>query len=240
MIVVQGGTMPPASALAGQTVAAFAVGEHEVTWGEWKSVRSWAVTNGYDLGGIGAGSADDHPVRNVNWYDVVKWCNAKSEMERLSPAYHVDGATYRSGEFAPTVLAASIGYRLPTDLEWEWAARGGANTQNFAYSGSDDLGAVAWFYDNSGGALVDQWTGRGTWPVGQKQANELGLYDMSGNVFEWCFDAFGANHRKACGGHWLGSAAQNTVNYRALGNPTSRGTTATGSIGFRLFRSLGH
>jgi hypothetical protein len=98
MVSVQGGTLPSSSQLAGQTVTTFQIGKYEVTWGEWKEVRDWAVANGYtDLVNVGAGSAGNHPVRNVSWYDVVKWCNAKSEKEGLVAVYSVNGTVYRSG-----------------------------------------------------------------------------------------------------------------------------------------------
>jgi hypothetical protein len=77
MISVQGGMLPQGSGLSGQMVGDFQIGKYEVTWGEWKTVRAWAAANGYDIGTTGQGTADDHPVRDVNWYDVLKWCNAK-------------------------------------------------------------------------------------------------------------------------------------------------------------------
>jgi hypothetical protein len=82
MVPVLGGVLPQGSELAGQRVATFYIGRYEVTWDEWQEVRDWAVNNGYsDLSGVGASSGDNYPVRNVNWFDVVKWCNAKSEKE---------------------------------------------------------------------------------------------------------------------------------------------------------------
>jgi sulfatase modifying factor 1 len=204
MVVVQGGTMPMFSALAGSVISTFQIGKYEVTWDEWQEVRAWAATNGYtDLAAVGVGSAGNHPVRNVNWYDVVKWMNAKSEREALAPVYWVGDAVYRTGQTSPLLQTNANGYRLPTDPEWEWAARGGLSSQSYIYSGSNDAKAVAWTWENSSGALVNISYNRGTWPVGQKAANELGLYDMSGNVWEWCEDFVSSiSARRIRGASW--------------------------------------
>ncbi len=181
MITLEGGILPQSSQLAGTVVETFQIHSYEVTWGEWQAVSAWGAANGYDLQGVGEGSSAQHPVQKVSWLDAVKWCNAKSEREGLEPVYEVAGAVYRTGQIEPSVNGQSDGYRLPSQAEWEWAARGGLSSGGFTYSGSNDLRAVAWFAGN---------TSDGPKPVGTKQANELGIHDMTGNVWEWCQDIY--------------------------------------------------
>ena len=234
MVRVAGGKLPKSSKLAGQVVASFEIGKYEVTWGEWKSVRDWAVNNnkGYDLAGVGdtepSGSADNFPVTGVSWYDVVKWSNARSEQEGMTPVYQVSGATYKTGQSVPTESASANGYRLPSEKEWEWAARGGVSSKGYTYSGSNTVSEVGWTYENSSD---------GTKAVGTKAANELGMYDMSGNVLEWCFDLVGTSNRRIRGGSWFVSADGATVGNRADGKYPSFGHN---DFGFRLARSSGN
>jgi formylglycine-generating enzyme required for sulfatase activity len=229
MVSVLGGTLPDGSELKGQVVNDFQIGKTEVSWGDWKIVRDWAVANGYsDLANVGAGIGDNYPVTNVSWYDVVKWSNARSEKEGMTPVYQVSGATYKTGQSVPTLNASANGYRLPSEKEWEWAARGGVSSQGYTYSGSNTISAVGWTYENSSD---------GTKAVGTKAANELGIYDMSGNVWEWSEDVANTSYRRIRGGSWYYNADFATVAYRdSYFNPAYRSY----SFGFRLVRSSGN
>ncbi len=213
--LVTGGTLPASSELGAVAVGTFSIGKTEVTWGEWKPVRDWAVANGYtDLTGVGKGVGDNYPVMAVNWYDVVKWCNARSEKEGKTPVYTLNGAVYKIGEVAPTEVASANGYRLPSEKEWEFAARGGTQTKGYRYSGSNNLDKVGWYSGNSGFAVRE---------VGKKQANELGIFDMSGNLLEWCgswYPGYEGSFRVIRGGFCGVSAEDCAVAYRInVGDP---------------------
>jgi formylglycine-generating enzyme required for sulfatase activity len=156
----------------------------EVSIELWESVRAWGNTHGYDLV-AGGSSGAKHPVHSVNWYDVVKWNNARSEKEGKVPAYYEDGAmiqVYRSGEKAPAGVKWDAGYRLPTEAEWEKAARGGVAGKLYPW-GTDEIDPTLANYGDSKKG--------GTTPVGSYGANGYGLYDMAGNVWEWTWDWYG-------------------------------------------------
>jgi formylglycine-generating enzyme required for sulfatase activity len=224
---VAGGKLPATSELSGQSVSAFYIAKTETTWGKWQSVRTYAAANGYDIGSAGAWSGREYPVTQVSWYQVVKWCNARSEQEGLTPAYKLNGLVYKTGDSAPQVDAMANGYRLPTDAQWEFAARGGVNTQNYEYSGSNDINAVAWYNGNSGDA---------TYPVGTKLANELGASDMTGNVSEWCESFFLGvefSSRVVRGGNYRITAPGCRVAFRDMYGPS---TSNNLGIGFRVAR----
>jgi len=177
-ILVEGGTFSMGSTSGDNideqpvhsvTVNGFYMSKYEVTFEQYDRFCNDTGISKPDDDGWGRGTM---PVINVSWYDAVEYCNWLSEKEGLTPCYSGRGETI-SCDFSAN------GYRLPTEAEWEFASRGGNNSRGYKYAGSDDPDAVAWYWDNSSSK---------THPVGEKDPNELSLYDMSGNVYEWCWD----------------------------------------------------
>ena len=185
-------------------VSLFYMDRYEIPRKQWNLVREWALTNGYADLGPGFAPADNHPITQITWYDAVKWCNARSEKEGLTPVYYTDSDhldVYRTSSLdldAAKVNWPGNGYRLPTEAEWEKAARGGLSGHHFPWP-------------SFGGDFTNHWDGskgnaynsgdpfdNGTTPIGyyngaqapdgSDMANGYGLYDMAGNVNEWCWD----------------------------------------------------
>lgn len=235
----------------------------EVTWKQWNEIREWALKRPdvggdersffvYEFDGPGAGKADDHPVVSVTWFDCLRWCNARSEKEGLTPCYTVGGEILRRKvDSAPDCNPAASGYRLPTVQEWTYAARGGLVGKRFPW-GDTISHDNANYYSAVGmrdaeGHLYDVSKTRGchpkyaaepfpyTSPVKSFAPNAYGLYDMVGNVAEWAWASKGSS-RVTCGGSWDADA-------RGLRNASTAVHNGPGerddTIGFRTIRRAG-
>lgn len=179
-----------------------------------------------------SGLGQNLPVYNVSWYDAIEFCNRLSEAEGRQKAYDIDGDIVY-------LIFDSNGYRLPTEAEWEFGASGGLNSNNYIYSGSNNIDEVAWYSRNSNGMCKE---------VGLLKPNELGLYDMSGNVYEWCWDWISdyssgnnanpsgpenGNYRVGRGGSWYSTDYYCRVEDRSSSEPENYND----NLGFRVVLS---
>ncbi len=188
-------------------VNSFAIGKYPVTQALYKSVMG--INPSYFLD-------DNNPVEYVSYYDAVEFCNRLSVKDGLEPCY------FKSGNKMNLDFTKN-GYRLPTEVEWKFAAKGGNKSHDYTYSGSDDLDEVGWYVSNA----------NNTHEVGQKKPNELGIYDMSGNVWEWCSGVF-EDKSVIRGGSYNTSSIDCIISCRSKKFPTA----CNCNIGFRIVRSI--
>ncbi len=233
------------------TLSPFYIGKYPVTQAEYEAILTAAGIYWEDNQFEGN---PNNPREKVNWYATLVYCNLLSLAEDLTPAYSITGSTdphhwgaiptqWNTSWNAVVCNWNADGYRLPTEAEWEYAARGGTNVPDYLYAGSDNIDEVAWYWENSG--IGEERT---THPIGLKQANGLELYDMTGNVWEWCWDWWGnytstpqtnptgpasSYERVVRGGSWYMPAECCRITFRVVGDPFN----SVGSIGFRAVRS---
>lgn len=250
MVFIEGGTFVNTySSYYGKDIVIndFYISRYEITQYEWAQVMG---ENPSEFKG------DNYPVVNVSWYDAIEYCNKRSIKEGLEPYYNIDKDTkdpFSISEFddlkwTVTVNENANGYRLPTEMEWEYAASGGQKSKNYIYSGSDNADDVGWYWRNSGDEYL---TGDWSWPkiannnnmikpVGSLKPNELDLYDLSGNVREWCWDWYtesdsdsGSAYKIWKGGGWLGDVVCCEFSYRGKYEANGRGS----DTGLRVCRN---
>ena len=232
------------------TIQDLIVSDHEVTRGEYKAVMGSAPTSNdaYDKDGNKLEGDDvlNSPVNDVDWYDAIVYCNKLSMQENLNPCYTANSSTNpddwghlptrnHGAWYTVTCDFEANGYCLPTEAEWEWLARGG---ENYTYAGSDNVDDVAWYRSNTNNT--------GPREVKTKAPNGYGLYDMSGNVYEWCWDRDGSisdssaadgatsgSSRVLRGGSWFYSGSACQVALRSSLSPNYNFTDS----GFRVVRN---
>jgi hypothetical protein len=224
-ILVEGGTFN--NGTSDVTISSFYIDKYELTQAGYQAVMG---TNPSYFGGN-----PNRPVEIVSWFNAIEYCNRRSLQEGLTPCYsystygtNPDGwpsgwNTSYSNHTNVSCNWTANGYRLPTEMEWMFAAKGGNQSQGYTYSGSNDLNAVGWYWDNWGASAYSTHT------VGALAANELGTFDMSGNVFEWVWDIYGSypsgsqtnptgansgSGRVLRGGSWSNYANYCPVSYR--------------------------
>ena len=246
-------------------VSAFLIEKNLVTGELWRDVSHWAYGHGYGFDFDALSRGPNHPVYKMNWFDVVKWCNARSEKEGLTPVYYTDPTHMEIFRIGHVDLSnydvdwSANGYRLPTEAEYEKAARGGRMGQRFPWgdtitqSQANYMSDPRYDYDVSPtrGYHPTYAVGRApfTSPVGSFPANEFGLFDMTGNLFEWCWDWYDLfserpqatsdprgldswSYRVLCGGAWDYYAFSSRCSARTSMDPR----LGTEDVGFRCVR----
>jgi formylglycine-generating enzyme required for sulfatase activity len=243
------------------TVSAFFMDTNLVSYSQWQTVYHYATNLGYGFSFPGSGKAANHPVYFEDWYDVVKWSNARSQQAGLTPVYYTDAGlrqVYKSGEVTPYVNWGATGYRLPTEAEWEKAARGGLTGYRFPWGNTISESQANYYgcttcytYDfgpNGYNATFTNGAQPYTSPVGYFPPNGYGLCDMAGNVSEWCWDWYGTpyiggtdphgpafgSYRVLRGGDWDYGVSDPRCAFRDNYGPTF----GQNYIGFRCGRGI--
>ena len=247
------------------TISAFYMDQYLVTKALWDKVYSFAVTNGYSFNNSGSGKSPSHPVNAINWFDCIKWANARSQREGFTPVYYNEAGfstVYKTGSGVPYPDWSADGYRLPTEAEWEKAARGGVEGRRFSWVIDNSISHKRANYKADTSSKYDLNDSSGyhpsfsndntipyTSPVGLFAPNGYGLYDMIGNVWEWCWDFYDQSYYAASppldpkgpgsssdkivrGGSWSVVGSFCCVTYRGYTTPDG----ADASFGFRLVR----
>jgi sulfatase modifying factor 1 len=285
MVFVPAGFGTPSNSSYDIFTSAFFMDKFEVNASVWSTVYNWAITNGYSFSNVGTSSGGTHPITGISWYDAVKWCNARSQREGLTPVYYTDAArtqVYKTGQVVLDnnwVSWEANGYRLPTVAEWIKAYRGGQGAGYFpwqSYWGSreDNINPNLANYYRSGDPFetanqsstywnttpVGYYNGSQT-PQGPDNPNGYGLYDMAGNVGEWCWDreftswyssydearddnSRGPNLGQGANRYWSGDVAYQTFEdmfsspAASAFTTTSRASSYYGApVGFRCVRT---